>query len=269
MNLELSHSLLQQFPCMWRVQWLLTVGRDQEENPYSSMGRNLHFGTALYRYRLLEKKRETDFYYMDNVIVPQLIANRPVDVDRIDLCMEVIRNTYKHDLTAEQVLIETRMAVDANLEPCAPGSAESIFAGTPDLVVIRSGGRHAFISDEKYGDRRYASDPKESAQDDHQLQDYAWLTMRQFPDVEEVTGQLHFVRWGVKNRLYGSWTREGLEMIVPERVLSGKAQIDEQLRVNGEDAWDCVPDQSVCKWCTLAPFCPASQEAEAAVRSLA
>lgn len=272
---ELSYTLLKVFPCMWRLQWLLAVGRDQEETPASSFGRNAHYGAAKYAHRLIARKAESDYWFMDKKIIPELIKLYPEGADGIEYCMDIIKQGFTLDKTAEGHIVETRLAVDRDYNPCEVTTKHDTFAGTADYIKLYNGGTLAEITDYKFGISRWAGDPKESAQNDKQLQCYAWLVSKHYPKVETVTGVLWFVRWGVKNRLWGTWHREQLDDLVrqPEPGWIGLdaawAEVDRQWEQYGAEGWDCEPKTDVCRWCSLATACPAAEEAQNHVRSAA
>lgn len=150
-------------------------------------------------------------------------------------------------------LFEPRLACDrVTLTPCDPLAPVDRIAGSMDYVRLH--GKKCELLDLKFGFKKFWT---YSAQDDLQLQLYAWLLSKHYPQLEVIDAELWCPRYGAKNRATATFPVETLDGLVLPRLEAGFALIDREIAENGAlGPWTARAHWSVCKWCRLTSLCP-------------
>ena len=201
---------------------------------------NLMFGSAVHD--IFEKLLQDPTYdYVKSVPREIMISEHPMY--NWSIIPEIVtRFMRKYSDVSDIYGVEELLAVDEDCKPCDYNDPRAMVRGKIDLLKMDPIRGTASITDYKTQANIV------EAKDHIQTKIYAWLLWKNFPQLESVSADLYFARWGATRS--ATYTRDELDWV--ENFL--KVKIDEvETRTDFTEAKRC----GFCGLCEYAStYCP-------------
>jgi hypothetical protein len=204
----LSQSKFELLACPHLYVERIVRGIREPENEYALRGSQIHEACADYVDHLVRTRKSSDMEWFE-----QNILTRAYLPDAMEI---LYRMADKFSIDPEKVLdTEFWLALDENFEPCDvnPGDPGIAYEGTLDLAMLIEP-TTAIVED-------YKSFWQIQDADTFQSKLYPLLLMKHFPQIEQVTFVLRFVRYNVTREvIYTRADVPKLEKLVREATCS-------------------------------------------------
>ena len=254
----LSGSIIGYAPsCTYRHQQLEYRGVKEMESDESLIGILMHVGAYDYGRYLVRRQKEIDQHWYRTNLEKRIREYELYDNEAEEARWIGERFAKAYRLNSQgQHLFEVRLAVDRDLQQCAPDAPCDNLAGSWDHLRIHPSGLKADLMDYKFGPNAKFYDDPFIARRSLQLQTYAAMAFWHFPQLEEVVGTLWGPRYGPNNTSTASFTRETVIPAVVERFNANLAILDNEFAEHGNNDWTARGSWSVCRWCKITGSCP-------------